>query len=365
MRCGAGVGWARPRPCRTGHGPAWCAPRAEPGDAGGGEFAGHQHRRDADPGRGAGPREDDVVESTRQVPRSEGSGLGEGVRRAEGGTVEEPPVCPVRRGVHLPCLQGAPEPGQVAPFDHLDHLLRVGRADAVPVQAAGAQVRAGREEVAELPPGRRERGVGRGRSRQQQRRVAHQPALVDDLVEGARPGLTEGDRVVAEVGPRTGGTGVDDDGGRRGPQRHGTPGRPAEQAVADRQVGGEDHRVARDEFPVGGADPGGPPPRPHQFGDLGPVAERGTALRRHLGVPPRYLPHPPSGEVDAGDGVHVPDDPVHGQGLSRLDTGVERLEGEHPPQAGVAQETAHRAVQPAEGAEPDQPGELGGAQVQR
>ena len=111
----------------------------------------------------------------------------EGVRQRERGPGRQPGGRPVGGGDEPLDLDGVVEPGEPARGQHPAQLRAVGGTDPGPVDGAGLQVRARREHRQDLPAGRREPWVGRGRPGDQQRRVAHQPAAAQDLGERAVP----------------------------------------------------------------------------------------------------------------------------------------------------------------------------------
>ncbi len=75
--------------------------------------------------------------------------------------------------------------------------------------------------------------------------------------------------------------------------------------------------------------------------------------------------HAAAREPDAVDGVHVGDDRVYGERATRVQTRVQRLEGEDPAQPLVGQEPADRRAETAESAQHRQPRQLRGQQAQR
>ncbi len=84
------------------------------------------------------------------------------------------------------------------PFEGLDHLVTVTSAQYRPVQRRG-EVRCREQHVITVPAGRSQRRIADRRRRDQERRIAHQFASVDDLVKGASPGPAEVDRVMGPV----------------------------------------------------------------------------------------------------------------------------------------------------------------------
>lgn len=167
---------------------------------------------------------------------------------------------PVRGGDQAFRFDGVAEAGESAAFQLGDELVPVARAEALPVGGRGADVGvgAGGEDVVQMPSfGGQGRIVGGGPG-DQQGRVAHQLSGAGEFVEGALPGMTEGEGVVGQFRPGAVGSGMDDH-RRRGvaqPQRAARG--PAEQPVDDGQVGGEDHGVTG-QFCSGGQCDGGDP----------------------------------------------------------------------------------------------------------
>jgi len=87
-------------------------------------------------------------------------------------------------------------------------------------------------------------------------------------------------------------------------------------------------------------------------------------LLRRAGERPGHRVHPALGEEDPGDGVHVGDDGVDGQGVVRGEPGVHRLEGQHPLGPGVLEVALHLGREPAEAADRGQPGQVRRQQVE-
>src|SRR5690606_26808912 len=75
--------------------------------------------------------------------------------------------------------------------------------------------------------------------------------------------------------------------------------------------------------------------------------------------------HAAAREVDAGDGVHVRDDRVSGEGAVRWYPRVQGLEREDAAQPLVADEPAYRRGEAPETAEGGQPDKLGGEERER
>lgn len=87
--------------------------------------------------------------------------------------------------------------------------------------------------------------------------------------------------------------------------------------------------------------------------------EDGSGVRGGFGHRPWQGVHAAAREVDAGDGVHVGDHGVRGEGAGGWDSGVQGLEGEDAAQPGVVEEAADLAVEGAEGAQRRESGEVG------
>ena len=67
-----------------------------------------------------------------------------------------------------------------------------------PVDYTAAEVRRRGEHVEQLAAARRQARVAGGRPGDQQRRIPHQPAVVDDVGEGLVPCVAEEDGVVCQ-----------------------------------------------------------------------------------------------------------------------------------------------------------------------
>ncbi|KDF01672.1 hypothetical protein Y900_022745 [Mycolicibacterium aromaticivorans JS19b1 = JCM 16368] len=96
------------------------------------------------------------------------------------------------------------------------------------------EIRRGGQNIEQITTGRRETRVARGGPGHQQRRVAHQSAIPDDLVERARPLMPEADVVVQQALTDRRHSDVHDDCGRRGPHLDRTPRSTAEKLIGQR-----------------------------------------------------------------------------------------------------------------------------------
>ena len=139
-------------------------------------------------------------------------------------------------------------------------------------------------------------------------------------------------------------------GGGRAQRKH-SSGPPAKQTVGLRQLGGQNHCIAGDPLVAVGVDRGDPLAGAFQRGDRRSVTEPNSGVgggrRQRVG----QCAHAAAGEEHARNGVHIGDHRVDRQGILRCDTGVERLEGEHPPQPWVADVALDHRVPAAESAE--------------
>ena len=173
------------------------------GDPVGGQPARQQGRRNPDSWHGRRSGQDRVVDAAHGVGRPERAGLAEGVRQRERRARRHALTRPARRVDDVQHLGVDAERRQPV-GDRLQHAARCRRARLRPNQPCPTAVfGAGAKNVEQVAPGRGQTRVTRGRTGDQQRRVAHQLPVVDDVAERLLPGVAEQDGVVAEsiVGP--------------------------------------------------------------------------------------------------------------------------------------------------------------------
>ena len=142
--------------------------------------------------------------------------------------------------------------------------------------------------------------------------------------------------MVRQVVGRAGGAQVHHHRGRRPAQRPEPAWLAAQQPGALGGPGGENDCIARKSV-VGGAHCGDAVSRAFELLDFHAVVEPHPCAGSRVGQSLWHGAHASAREPHAGHGVHVGDHGVGGEGVSRCDTGVERLEGEDPPQPFVVQ----------------------------
>ena len=241
-----------------------------------------QHHGHPDARLGVGAAEHQVLDVAVQRRAAERAGLAESVTGRERRPGRQSGVPPVLRRDQTFDLDGVGEAGHPAGLHRGQHGVAVPRAGLGPVDGrAGHRVRTREECVVRLPPVRRQLGIARRRIADQERRVTHQLAAPDDLVECLLPGRTELDRVVPQVVVPCGAADVQQDAGRCvGQPLHRRRGeRGVEQGAVDhRQVGVGHHHVGRDPLAVGGDHRGSPAAAALRCGR--PRCRSGTSPRR-------------------------------------------------------------------------------------
>ena len=286
------------------------------------------------------------------------SGLEQAVAGRERRSGRDSHVAPVGRRDQPFDLDAGVEAGQAALLHGLDHLVAVARAQLRPVQVRSADgVRAREQRVVGLLAVRGQRRIGRGRVADQERRIAHQLALADDLVEGRLPGGAEIDGVVQQVVVAGLAADVQQHAGRRVVEpldRLRRVLRLEQLPVGDRQVGVDHDHVGVEPLAVGGDHAAGPARVHVDVGHLGVVTELHAGVGRGGGQCDRQGVHAALGEEHPLHAVHVGDDRVDGQRVLRGEPGVHRLERENAAQPLVGQVGVHHRRQFAQPAQRQQ-----------